>query len=281
MIRFDPSHDKELEEGSRAHYREPLYYAKSYARRTEDVAYYRSLAVQDGGPVLEYGCGAGRIALPIARQGIRVVGVDLSREMLDAFRARLKREPEAVRDNVRLVRGDMRSVRLRERFPLVLCTFNTLLHLYDRQDVERYLARVHAHVTPRGRFVFDVSMPSAAELARDPNRAYRVPPMRWPATGQLVRYAEYFDYDPARQILYVTMHFEPVDDPQAAWSTLLAHRQYQPRELEALLHYNGFEVEQILSDFGPGPLDRYTDSAVWVARPRKRSTASTRAPRLP
>ena len=130
MIRFDPSHDKELEEGSRAHYREPLYYAKSYARRTEDVAYYRSLAVQDGGPILEYGCGAGRIALPIARQGIRVVGVDLSREMLDAFRVRLKREPEAVRDNVRLVRGDMRSD-----------LFNDLRRPYLRLDMLRYLFR--------------------------------------------------------------------------------------------------------------------------------------------
>ena len=273
MIRFHPPNDKQLEEGSQAHYREPLYYAKSYARRTDDVVFYRTLAVHDGGPVLEYGCGAGRITLPIAKQGIRIVGVDQSKDMLDDFRERLKKQPEPVREYVRLVRGDMRSVRLKERFPLVLCTFNTLLHLYDRQDVERFLARVHDHLRPTGRFVFDVSMPSAAELARDPTRPYRVPPMRWPATGELVRYAEYFDYDPARQILYVTMHFEPVDNPSKAWTQLLAHRQYHPRELEALLHYNGFEVEQILSDWGAGTLDRYTDSAIWVARPRKRPSA--------
>jgi SAM-dependent methyltransferase len=259
-----------------AHYREPSYYTKSYVRRTADVAFYIALAARVRGRVLEYGCGNGRITVPIAAIGRTITGVDHSKPMLDDMRERLKRAPVDVRERIELVQGDMRSVRLSPRFDLVLCTFNTLLHLYERDDVERFLARVKAHMKPGGRFVFDVSMPSPSELARDPTRGYRIPPMRFPATGELVRYSEYFDYDAVRQILFVTMRFEPVDAPQRAWTQLLAHRQYYPHEIEALLHYNGFEIESVTSDFGSEPLHRYSDSAVYTARLRRRSRSAAR-----
>jgi SAM-dependent methyltransferase len=269
-MRFGPRNTALLEEGSRAHYRDAQYYDKSYKSRRTDVAFYRALAARDGGPVLEYGCGSGRITVPIAEQGVQIVGVDQASEMLDRFRDRLRKLPPEVAQRIRLVRGDMRATRLKSRFSLVLCTFNTFLHLYDRSDVERFLARVRTHLRRGGRFVFDVSMPSEVELARDPNRAYRVPPLRWPATGELVRYAELFDYDSARQILYVTMKFEPVGAPQRGWTQLLTHRQYYPKEVEALLTYNGFEVESVTSDFENRPLDRYADTSVWTARKKGR-----------
>jgi SAM-dependent methyltransferase len=267
-MKFGPRNTALLEEGARGHYREPLYYSKAYKSRTGDIAFYRELAARSGGPVLEYGCGNGRITVPMAEQGVKVVGLDHAAEMLTSFRARLRKLPPQLAASIELVRGDMRKVRLQKRFKLVLCTFNTFLHLYDRADVERFLACVRAHLRRDGRFVFDVSMPSASELARDPTRGFRVPPMRYPATGELVRYAEFFDYDAARQILYVTMQFEPVDAPERAWTTLLTHRQYHPKEIEALLHYNGFAVESVTSDFEDRPLDRHTDSAIWTARAR-------------
>src|SRR5262249_12254598 len=73
--------DRELRAGSHAHYEDPTYYANTYAERVDDVAFYAALARSFGGPVLEYGVGNGRIALPIAREGVEVVGVDWSRPM--------------------------------------------------------------------------------------------------------------------------------------------------------------------------------------------------------
>src|SRR4051812_22213938 len=92
--------DRELWAGTRAHYDDAAYYTKTYRRRTEDVAGYVKVALQSGGPVLEYGVGNGRIALPIARAGIDVTGVDLSRPMLDDLRAQLASEPASVRSRV-------------------------------------------------------------------------------------------------------------------------------------------------------------------------------------
>ena len=162
----------------------------------------------------------------------------------------------------------MRSLRLEQRFGLVLCTFNTFLHLYTRQDVERFLVRVHEHLNARGTFIFDVSLPDPDELARKPDRAYRVPRFRHPTTGETVRYAERFDYDPLRQVLMVAMEFEPRDRPKARWMTPLAHRQFFPQEIEALLHYNGFRITAVHGDFDPTAADHSSSALIYHCRKR-------------
>ena len=261
--------DRELEAGSRAHYEDAAYYTATYGKRIADVAMYVALAERVGGPVLEYGVGNGRIALPIARHGLDVVGVDLSRPMLADLRARLRAEPADVRRRVRCIRGDMRKARLERRFPLVLCTFNTALHLYSRKDVESFLARVREHLTPRGLFVADLSMPPVDELGRAPDDPFHAPRFRHPTTGVIVKNREYFDYDPVRQVLFVSMEFEPVSGgPDEVWATPLAHRQFFPQEWAALLHYNGFEVVQVDGDFFGGALTKASDVMVWHARRR-------------
>jgi SAM-dependent methyltransferase len=270
-----PSRDRELEAGSLAHYEDPAYYTATYAPRLEDVTHYVSLAQKARGPVLEYGIGNGRIAIPMARHGIEVVGVDHSAAMLADLRARLAREEPEVRRRVRAVRGDMRTKRLGRTFPLVLATFNTALHLYTRTDVERFLERVRGHLAPRGRFVLDLSMPSPEDLARRPDRPYHAPRFRHPTTGVVVKNRETFDYDPVRQVLFVSMEFEPLNEPSAAWMTPLAHRQFFPQEWAMLLHYNGFDVERIEGDFSGGPLTRDSDVMVWHAK-RSREKARRR-----
>ena len=261
------SRDAELEAGSDAHYLDAAYYAAAYADRNEDVDYYLGLAAEADADVLEYGCGNGRIAMPLARLGLEVWGVDRSKVMLADLRRRLAGEP-ALRKRIHLREGDMRAVRLRRRFPLVLCTFNTFLHLYTRDDVERFLARVRAHLAPKGRFVVDVAMPDPEELARDPNRIHRVPRFKHPSTGEVVRYGERFDYDPLRQVLLVSMEFEPKGRPRDAWMTPLAHRQFFPQELEALLHYNGLEVVDLHADFEMKPPDRDSRELIFHCKKR-------------
>ena len=261
--------DRELDAGSRAHYDDPGYYTSTYRRRIDDVQFYVTLAEKNGGPVLEYGVGNGRIALPVARHGVSVTGVDHSRPMLADLRARLAEERPDVRARVRLRAGDMRRVRLGRRFPLVLCPFNTALHLYTRADVEAFLARVREHLTPDGELVVDLSVPVLQDLLRDPTRPYNAPRFRHPTTGDLIRYTEHFDYDRVRQVLFVAMQFEPQGHPERAWMTPLAHRQFFPQEWEALLHYNGFEVDKVSGDFYGGPVDRTSDVMVWHARRRR------------
>ena len=259
--------DRELEAGARAHFDDPEYYAVSYAERKDDVAFYARVAKKHS-RVLEYGIGNGRIALPIARGGATVRGIDQSSAMLVDLRARLKRQPAELRRRISAKRGDMRRVKLGQRFPLVICPFNTVLHLYTREDVEQWLARVREHIEPRGELVMDLSMPILQDLADDPGTSYSMKPFVHPTAG-LVGYRETFDYDRVRQILFVSMCFEPKTKGKKPFMVPLAHRQYFPREWEALLHYNGFETVEVEGDFDGGPLEQESDSMVWHARRRR------------
>jgi SAM-dependent methyltransferase len=251
--------------GAASHYADPEYYSATYANRRHDVAYYVQKARLSRGPVLEYGVGNGRVALHVARAGIEVTGVDLSAAMLNDFRERLALEPPQVRARVTLIEGDMRSVRLEKRFPLVIAPFNALLHLYDRRDMEAFLAGVREHLTDEGRFLFDFSLPQPSDLARDPERRYPAPPLRHPETEEVVRYAERFEYDPLRQLLLVRMEFAP-EGESPKFSVPLTHRQYFPREMEALLHYNGFSEILYTADFTDQAADRSVDSIVVSCR---------------
>jgi SAM-dependent methyltransferase len=257
------------EAGATAHYEDPAYYDTAYRSRRDDVAYYVRQGRLSGGPVLEYGVGTGRIAIELARAGIEVTGVDQSRPMLQALATRLEAEPSDVRGRVRIVRGDMRRVRLKKRFPLVIAAFNTVLHLYERVDMERFLAGVRAHLSPAGRFVFDFSMPHDEYLGADPTRTFGAPRFRHPSRG-LVRYRERFEYDPLAQVLLTEMRFLP-EDGSRPWSVPLTHRQFFPREMEALLHYNGFRDIVWSADFTDAPPDEGVDSLVVSCRSGGRS----------
>lgn len=227
--------------------------------------------------MLEYGIGSGRIAIPIARTGTRVVGVDHSRPMLADLRARIRRTPQ-VRGLITARAGDMRKVRLGERFPLVICPFNTALHLYTRQHVEAWLERVREHMEPGAELVVDLSMPILEDLADPPGTSYTLRPFVHPTVGP-VKYREIFDYDRVRQILFVSMCFEPQKRGKKPFTIPLAHRQFFPQEWEALLHYNGFDTTAAFGDFSGGPLVQSSDVMVWHARLRKtgqvRSASST------
>ena len=253
--------------GALAHYSDPAYYTKTYGKRRHDVEYYVRIARKSRGPVLEYGVGNGRVALAVAGAGVEVFGVDLSRTMLDDLEKRLAEAPPKLRSRVELRHGDMRDVRLGRRFPLVIAPFNAVLHLYERPDFESFFARVLEHLEPSGRFVFDFSIPQPDDLARDPERWFGAPRFRHPALDELVRYDERFDYDQFRQLLLVTTRFTP--ERGKPWTIPLTHRQLFPREVEALLHYNGFTDIEFTSDFSDTPADRHTDSAVVSCRPAR------------
>jgi SAM-dependent methyltransferase len=216
--------------------------------------------------------GNGRVALHLARAGLEVDGIDLSPAMLADFSARLAHEPPQVRARVRLHEGDMRTTRLDRRFPLVIAPFNAILHLYERRDVEAFLAGVREHLTDDGNFVFDFSVPQPEDLCRKPERGYAAPSLAHPETGEPVKYQERFEYDPLRQLLLVRMEFTP-ERGQPAFTVPLTHRQFFPREVEALLHYNGFEQILFTADFTDLAADASVDSIVVSCRKRIQSTS--------
>ncbi len=255
--------------GSEAHYESGRYYDQAYRLRRHDVRFYSDMALDSGGPVLELGVGTGRVAIAIAEAGVDVVGVDPMRPMLEQARERLARLPRKTQERMELREGDLRRVRLRRKFPLVIAPFNVWMHLYTREEIERGLATVRHHLAPGGRFAFDVLLPDPVSLARSPAKRYGAGLVRHPRDGVRYRYGEYFSYDPMTQIETVVMDFEHPTQKERSFCTPLTQRQFFPAELESLLYYNGFRVESHTGDFTGKPIDADTESQVVIARLRR------------
>ena len=129
---------------------------------TEDVEFYVEEARASGGPVVELACGTGRISIPIAKAGIRVIGVDASAGMLEVARGvRARRRGRELLD-LRL--GDMREPPVTERVPLVLIPFRSLLHMTTEADRLRALGAARELLVAGGRIVFDVFAPSREDV---------------------------------------------------------------------------------------------------------------------
>lgn len=251
-----------------AHYRDARYYDHAYQRYKSDVAFYRALADEHGGPILELGVGTGRIARALLKDGHRVVGVDAMESMITRARERAQKLKRSDRERLELHIGDIRELDLGARFPLVTAPFNVFQHLYDREDIERALSTVRRHLEAGGVLAFDVLVPDPGSLARDPAKWFSSGLVTHPRDGRKYRYAEAFDYDHKNQVQTTTIRFRDVEDEEHERYDKLPQRQFFPAELEALLHYNGFDVERHLGDFGAEPIDVWTESQCVVARRR-------------
>jgi SAM-dependent methyltransferase len=141
-----------------------LYHAH-HNRHLEDLPFWLELARRQGSPILELGCGSGRVILPLARAGYRMVGLERDPDMLSALREHM--EPGLV-GQVELVQGDMAAFELGQRFPLVILPCNTFSTLPSAQRGAT-LGCIGRHLQPDG--LFAASLPNPALLQRLPRRS--------------------------------------------------------------------------------------------------------------
>lgn len=111
-----------------------------------------------GGPILEFGIGTGRLALPLAQRGFEVAGIEASEEML----AQLRAKPDG--ETVVVAVGDFTSTRLGGGYPLVVLAYNTVYALPDQDAQVACFANAAAHLRPGGRFVIDAWLPDVASF---------------------------------------------------------------------------------------------------------------------
>jgi SAM-dependent methyltransferase len=240
------------------------FYDAAYDRSPQldgsDIAFYRAVAREGGGPVLELGCGTGRVLLEIAADGFPCTGVDASQHMLARLRAK-SRFP-----NLRLVHAPMQRFDLPgERFGLVFSAFRAFQHLYTVEDQLACLACVRRHLAPGGRLAFDVFAPRPARTAvlEEPETV----DLRFTHEGEdVVRHA-IVTRDPAAQILTVRFRYERSRDGQVVGNE---HATFHMRwfwrfELEHLLARAGFERVEIFGDFDRRPVGAETPAYVVVA----------------
>jgi SAM-dependent methyltransferase len=212
---------------------------------TEDVGFYLDEARRSGGPVVELGVGTGRIAVPIAADGIRVIGVDSSRGMLDVC----ARRAALAGAEIDLRVGDLLDPPVRERVPLVICPFRSYLHLHTDDERRRALRAVHTLLVSHGRLVFDVFAPAADDIDATHDRWLEREPGIW----------ERAVWDTDTRTLTLSVRREPETE------TTIALAWLDPEEWRSLLEETGFDVEACYGWFDRSPFTGGEDT-VWIAR---------------
>jgi len=240
-------------------------------RDRPDVQFFVDAAVESGGPVLEVGCGTGRVLLPTAQAGISITGLDLSDHMLDVCRAALKEEAREVQERVDLVQGDMRDFDLGKKFALVTTPFRPFQHLLTTEDQIRCLESIHRHLKPGGSFILDIFNPSLAGITAD-NLGQEMgaePEFSTPEGIKVRRFNKTNQRDHLKQILDVELiyYLTHPDGREERIAHAFQMRYLFRYEAEHLLARCDFEVQDIFADYDKNPLgSTYPGELIFITR---------------
>jgi SAM-dependent methyltransferase len=231
--------------------------------RRRDVAFWQRLAAATDGPVLELGCGTGRILIPVAKSGAVLVGIDRSEPMLARARRRLAR---AKLDGALLVRGDIRVLPFRRRaFQLVIAPYGILQSLVRERDLVSALESI-AGVMPKGaRLGIDLvpDLPRWSEYRGKKTLTGRI------GRNTRVTLVESVRQDRARQLTVFDQRYVTVRNRRRHVHTFsLTFRTVSVPRMTRHLEHAGFRVDAVLGDYQGGPWDARAD--VWVILASKR-----------
>jgi len=228
------------------------------ARYDDDVARMFEPAVLDpavdllaglagDGRALELAIGTGRIALPLARRGVPVHGIDMSRAMV----ARLRAKPGG--DAVEVTIGDIATTRVPGPFTVAYLVFNTIMNLTTQDAQVECFSNAAAHLDPGGCFVIEVIVPELQRLPPGETvRAFTVTP----------RHLGFDEYDIAAQ--GVISHHYWVDNGEL--ETFSAPFRYVwPSELDLMARLAGMTLRERWSDWNREPFtsDSMSHISVW------------------
>lgn len=246
------------------------YYDLTHDRLMADVPFLLAQAAEAGGPVLEIGCGSGRLLAPLARAGQAITGVDRSAEMLARAEARLAALPAEARARVRLLRADARTLALppEETFGLAFFGYNTFMHP-DEAAAGATLKRLRPLLRPGGRLIIDVANPLLlSQAADDPDFALEES-LFDPAHGETIRHYTAYEAIPGEQVVDVTWVYE-VDGEEGGEEALrtqarLRYYYLYPHQYDLLLTLTGFRLKAIYGDYDRAPFDEESERLLLVA----------------
>lgn len=228
-----------------------------------DLPFWLSLAGREGGPIVEWGAGTGRLAVPLAAAGFDVTAVELSERMVE--RGRKKSAA------VEWVTGDMCAAKLGREYALAVCAFNSFLCLRTVEDALAALGNAREHLAPGGLLGIEISAFSPEELAGEPGGpALRQDFTRPLPDGRLERFSV-SRYDAATQLLSMSLFYEVYGasgELESRRAHELAIRVVGLGELDLMLRLSGLEMEAVYGGFEGEPFTAESEHLIVLARRR-------------
>ncbi len=241
----------------------PLVYDLQFAPDAPDVPFWVEQCREWGGPVLELGCGTGRVSIPLARDGFEVVGVDLAEPMLAVARRRLEAEPMPGPGRVRLLRADMRDFRVDTTFACAVIPASTFSVLLTREEQETTLGNIQGCLREEGRLGLDI------RIFGDWIEPGRLPAVRNASPDGAVDFTEErsFEFDPSTRVMTATITYTFHAPAHLGSVTEVTEGLVSSREdVEDVLASAGFVVDAIWGDYDRSPLQAGSPRMIFAAR---------------
>lgn len=242
------------------------FYDIEHDALTEDLLMYENFARRCGSPVLELGCGTGRVALRLARAGFDVTGLDASPAMLALAREKLARAGLAER--VRLLEADLCDFVLDGQFALATLAINTFMHFLTVADQVRALTNARRHLKPGGLLVIDLPRADRSLLLEAGEHLTVNQILTDPDTGRPILKLVAAMVDLATQIQYLTLTYDETDEGGVVHRTTASFQVHYffRYEIELLLDKADFAVEALYGSYDLDPYDDASGRMVFVAR---------------
>jgi ubiquinone/menaquinone biosynthesis C-methylase UbiE len=242
------------------------YYDLEFERLDADIDLYLGYANAVGGPILELGCGTGRVLIPLAKAGFSIHGIDNSPSMIELARERV--QSAGMEGRVHLAVQDMGDIESygQDSFNLVFSTINSFLHLESRDDQIATLRAIRSVLDRNGLLVLDMFNPTPETLIRMDDR-YTFDASWETASGEKVERFSHRQVDAASQMIHTTLFYDltAIDGSMKRRTTSYLTRYVHRFEMEGLLSETGFEIEGIYGSYSLDPLERDSDQMIFVA----------------
>ena len=224
-----------------------------------DIPFYLKYAKDIKGKVLELACGTGRITIPLAKNDIDIIGLDISKEMLEE--AKNKAEKEKL--NIEFKQENIINFYLKDKFNLIICAHNSFSHIIGFENLKQFFNTVKKHIAKDGIFILQVFNPDFYFFTRNPNEKFPLKRYKNPLSNEIVELSENSYYDDATQINYIKWYFK-IGEKEFVKN--FTQRVYFPKELDYLVKLNGFEIINKFGDFDEAPFNEYPETQILVLK---------------
>jgi ubiquinone/menaquinone biosynthesis C-methylase UbiE len=253
--------------------------SRARSKDADDEHFYLDEAAKYGGPVLELGCGTGRITLPIADAGISITGLDIAPAMLEIARQKTRQQTVRSGQSVCFIEGDMRSFKLDQNFKLIIIPYTGFMHLLTPEDHRQALRCISDHLLEDGRLIFAThTLPeSTLKSAQRPleDTVIKLATDVNPLNGNQLILWWGMRYDTASQLVEQLFRSEEIDDAGASLNVReggLIQYHFRQNEVRALLSHCGYKLEAVYGDYRRGPVQP-TGERIWVTQKSMRQTS--------
>ena len=211
------------------------------------MPFWFELLNEYGAPVLELGCGTGKLTIPIAEAGFQIVGIDLSEGMLEHANKKVSN----LNIPVQFLSGNMSDFSLSQEFRTIIFPSNNLAHLMNYREAEACFTKVHNHLKDDGAFIIDAFVPSLSILSKSSEEEEVISRYKDPDGDGEVEVLGRAVYETDTQIRRVTtLQKFPNKEPVQGH---LDMRMYFPQEVESLLDHCDFDIVNKFGSYGFDP----------------------------